>query len=264
MYKDKRFRIRPVTDIKKDITSAKMLYGDSVRTIFLADANSIIMRTSQLLEVLNVCYTMFPDLERVTTYGAAKFVLKTKTVKELTELRSAGLKRLHMGLESGDDAVLASIRKGATAEEMIEASNMVKEAKIELSQYVLLGIGGKKNWERHAINTAKVLSVMNPDFIRVRTLILRPGAPLFKDAQQGDFAACTPEQVLKETSVLIENLDVTSQFCSDHVSNYADINGTLPQDKEEMQRKLEKISKRLERDPDFRAWIVDPERCGNL
>lgn len=264
MYKEKRFRIRPVEEIKEDITSAKMFYGDSVRTIFLADGNTIIMKTSQLLEILNFCRAMFPNLQRVTIYGAARFVLKTKTVEELRLLRKAGLSRIHMGLESGDDAVLERIRKGATAQEMIEASNMVKDAGIELSQYVLLGIGGKKDWERHAVNTAKVLNAMNPDFIRVRTLVLRPEAPLFEEAERGDFIPCIPEEVLDETRVLIENLDVTSQFSSDHVSNYANINGKLPEDKEKMLAELEKVRIRVEEEPNFRAYLVDPNRCVNL
>ncbi len=264
MYKGKKFKIRSLEDIKEDITSAKMFYGDNVSTIFLADGNSIIMRTPQLVEILNFCYGIFPNLERVTSYGAAKFVLKTKTVEELAQLRKAGLKRLHMGLESGDDAVLERVLKGASAEQMIEASKMVKEAGIEISQYVLLGIGGRKDWERHAVSTAKVLNAMDPDFIRVRTLVLRPGAPLFEDAENGEFLLCTPEEVLDETKLLIENLEVTSQFCSDHVSNYANVNGKLPEEKEKMLNNLENARKRIGSDPDFRAWLVDPNRCLNL
>lgn len=264
MYKDKRFRIRSLEDIKEDITSAKMLYGDLVRTIFLADGNSIVMKTSQLMDVLNFCYGMFPNLDRVTSYGAAKFVLKTKDVDELIRLRKAGLLRIHMGLESGDDEILKKIQKGSTAQEMIEASNMVKEAGIELSQYVLLGIGGKKDSKKHAFSTANVLNAMNPDFIRVRTLILRPKAPLYEDSLKGEFIQCTPQEVLNETKEIISNLDVTSQFCSDHVSNYANINGKLPQDKKRMISELEKIIERVDADLDFRARLLDPNRCINL
>jgi len=264
MYKDKKFRIRALEDIKEDITFAKMLYGDSVRTIFFADGNSIIMRTSQLMEILDFCYAMFPNLQRVTSYGAAKFVRRTKTVDELIQLKNAGLTRIHMGLESGDDEVLARIQKGATASEMIEASNMVKEAKIEISQYVLLGIAGRKDYKRHAVNTAKVLSAMDPDFIRVRTLVLRPKAPLYHDALNGVFVPCTPEEILDETSLLIENLNATSFFCSDHVSNYANINSRLPDDRKRMLDELKKVKKRMQEDPDFRAWLENPNRCLNL
>ena len=207
---------------------------------------------------------MFPNLERVTTYGSAKFVLRTKTVDELKQLRKAGLKRLHMGLESGDDAVLERVCKGASTDQMVEASNMVKEAGIELSQYVLLGLGGKSDWERHAVNTAKVLNSMDPDFIRVRTLIVKEDAPLFEDVKCGEFEPCGPEELLEETRILLENLEVTSQFCSDHVSNLANLNGKLPDEQEKMLTDLEKARKRLEDDPEFRAWLTDPMRCINL
>jgi radical SAM superfamily enzyme YgiQ (UPF0313 family) len=264
MYKEKKFKIRPVSEIKEDITAAKMLYGDCVRTIFFADGNTIIMKTPQLIEILNFCYAMFPNLERVTSYGAAKFVLGTKSIDQLKLLGEAGLKRIHMGLETGDDEILDKIQKGTTSEQMIAASLMIKEAGISLSQYVLLGIGGKDGWERHAKNTAKVLSEMDPDFIRARTLILRPDAPLYEDMKNGKFAPCTPEEVLDETKILIENLNVTSQFTSDHVSNYANVNGKLPEDANRMLAHLKDVRKRLDTDPDFKAWLTDPRRCLNL
>jgi radical SAM superfamily enzyme YgiQ (UPF0313 family) len=253
-----------VDDIKEDIISAKMLYGDSVRTIFFADGNSIIMKTPQIMEVLDFCYAMFPNLERVTSYGAAKFVLGTKTIEELKELAKAGLTRIHMGLESGDDEILSRILKGSTASEMIEASKMIKEAGIELSQYVLLGIAGKNDWEKHAMNTAQVLSKTNPDFIRARTLILRPPAPLFTAEKKGEFIPSSPEDVLDETRVIIENLNVTSQFASDHVSNYANINGKLPQERDTMLSEVKKVREKLDCDPHFKAWLSDPTRCANL
>jgi radical SAM superfamily enzyme YgiQ (UPF0313 family) len=264
MYKEKRFRIRSIENIKEDITSAKMLYGDSVKTIFLADGNSIIMRNSQLLEVLNFCYGMFPHLERVTSYGATKFILKTKSVDDLIQLRKAGLSRIHMGLESGDDEILRRINKGASSQEMIEASSMVKQAEMELSQYVLLGIGGSEDYQRHAVNTARVLNAMNPDFIRLRTLILRPEAPLFEDEQKGEFLSCSPEEVLEETRILIRNLDAESWLLSDHVSNYANINGKLPRDRQRMLDELDNVIKRAQEDPEFLASLSHPNRCFNL
>jgi radical SAM superfamily enzyme YgiQ (UPF0313 family) len=264
MYKDKKFRIRSVEDIKEDITSAKLFYGDSVRTIFLADGNSIIMKTPQLQEVLEFCYSMFTHLERITSYGAARILLRTKSVEELEQLRKSGLKRIHMGLESGDDEILMRIKKGATSEEMIAASKMIKEAKMELSQYVLLGIGGKNDWERHAKNTARVLNDMNPDFIRVRTLVLREEAPLYEDSQNGDFIPSSPSEVLDEIRVLLENLQVSSQFASDHVSNYANIYGELPDDKDRMLEELAQVRQRFDLDSKFREQLMNPLRCHNL
>jgi radical SAM superfamily enzyme YgiQ (UPF0313 family) len=264
MYKDKKFKIRPLENIKEDITAAKVFFGDSVRTIFLADGNSIVMRTSHLVEVLNFCYGMFPNLERVTSYGAARFILKTKSVDDLKELKRAGLKRIHMGLESGDEEILNRIQKGSTPKEMIEASLMIKEAGIELSQYVLLGIGGGDLWERHAKNTACILNEMDPDFIRLRTLIIREEAPLYSDYENGDFTQSTPNEVLLETSTILENLNVHSHLLSDHVSNYANIEGKLPDDKTSMLEEIDRILKRIESDSDFAERLNDPARCLNL
>jgi radical SAM superfamily enzyme YgiQ (UPF0313 family) len=264
MYKDKKFRIKPLEDIKEDITSARMFYGDGVRTIFLADGNSIIMRTSQLVEILNLFHAMFPKLERVTSYGAAKFILKTKTMEELRELRHAGLSRIHMGLESGDGNILKLIDKGSTPEEMIKASLMVKEAGIELSQYVLLGLGGKDGWESHALKTASALNEMDPDFIRLRTLILRKEAPMYNDYLKGDFAVSSPSDILYETKMILENLEVDSHFLSDHVSNYANINGRLPADKDRMLSEIDGVISNLQDNPNLLGELMDPARCTRL
>ncbi len=264
MYKGKRFKIRLVEDIKEDILSAKTLYGDYVRTIFLADGNSIIMRTPQLLEIVNFCYAMFPNLDRITSYGAAKFINKTKSLEELRELRKAGLSRIHMGLESGDDETLKRIKKGSTAEEMIRASRMVMEAGMELSQYVLLGIGGSEHWREHALATAKVLNEMDPDFIRLRTLILKEGAPLWDAHKAGEFKPCSVEEVLEETSLILENLDVSSMFCSDHVSNYIMLDGKLPEDKEMLLKRLDAFYNELKNDPKLKAQLTDYDRCKYL
>jgi radical SAM superfamily enzyme YgiQ (UPF0313 family) len=264
MYKGKKFKIRKVEDIKEDITSARIVYGENVRSIFLADGNSIFMKTARLVEILEFCYAMFPNIERVTCYGSAKFILRSKTVEDLKLLRNAGLKRLHMGLESGDENVLEFMNKGADAEQMIKASKMVMNAGIELSQYVLLGLGGKQHWNDHAVNTARVLNKMDPDFIRVRTLVVKNEAPLAEDVINGEFEPCTPDLILEETRILIENLDVTSTFTSDHISNLANVNGKLPEDQENMLKVLENTKLRLENDPEFRAWVTDPLRCLNL
>jgi radical SAM superfamily enzyme len=147
---------------------------------------------------------------------------------------------------------------------MIAASLIIKEAGIELSQYVLLGIAGGDGSIRHAEETAKVLNVMDPDFIRLRTLVLRPGAPLYDDWQAGDFTQSTPGQVLYETKTILKNLDVHSQFLSDHVSNYANINGKLPKDKKRMLAELDRTLKQLKDDSEFAAKLADPNRCAYL
>jgi radical SAM superfamily enzyme YgiQ (UPF0313 family) len=129
--------------------------------------------------------------------------------------------------------------KGATPEEMIAAGKKAKEAGFEYSLYVLLGIGGEEKWEQHARGTAEVLNQVNPHFIRVRTFIPQPNSPLYEAMARGDFTSPSPETILKETKLLLEKLNVTSQFLSDHISNLLPLHGRLPEDKEKMIQMIE-------------------------
>ncbi len=233
MYKGTAFRIRPVQDIKEDLRTAREYYGDTVETIFLPDGNTVLMKTEQLLEILACARELFPRLKRVTSYGSARFI-NLKPAEDLRLLREAGLSRIHSGMESGDDTVLARVQKGATAAEIIEAGKKVKAAGMELSEYVLIGIGGRERSSEHAAASAAVLNAIDPDFIRLRTYIPIPGTPLYDDYRQGRFGLLSPHGALRETALLIENLDVASQLYSDHNSNYAYVNGRLPGDKPAM------------------------------
>ncbi|MBT4512104.1 MAG: radical SAM protein [Chloroflexi bacterium] len=262
-----KLELRSVNEIKHDILAMKTLadettdwaekngYGDrvgevalsngllwltneGVKTAFIGDSDSLIMKAADLVEVITFLYEAFPSLERVTSYARAKTVLR-KTPFELKQLNDAGLTRLHLGLETGDDELLTFIDKGATAEEMIEGGKRVKEAGISLSEYVILGIGGQARWKEHAEGTARVLNATDPDFIRVRTLIVFPGTPLQQAVDRGEFNQLSSEEVLREERLLIELLDVNSEFVSDHVSNYVSINGKLPENKREMLSQLD-------------------------
>ena len=233
MYKDKRFRIRPVAEIKEDLDQAKIAYGDQVDTIFFPDGNTILMKTPDLAEIITYAYEVFPSLQRVTMYGSTKFIL-LKTAQDLQQLKACGLNRIHSGMESGDDIVLARICKGATAQQTVEAGLKVKEAGIELSEYIIIGIGGRERSVEHAKNSARVLNEINPDFIRLRTFIPFPGTPIYDDFQQGRFQLLTPHEALRETRLFIEELNVTSKLYSDHNSNYAYVNGRLPAAKNKM------------------------------
>ena len=142
LYKKKKFRIRPVSEIKEDLVMAREAYSSEVRSIFFPDGNSIVMKTKDLVEIFELCYQLFPHLERVTIYGSARFLAR-KSLEELKALAAAGLSRIHSGMESGDDEVLLKIQKGATAQQIIDAGLRVKEAGIELSEYLLIGIGGR-------------------------------------------------------------------------------------------------------------------------
>ena len=187
-------------------------------TAFLQDANSLIMRTHELVEVLRYLKKTFPSLERITSYARSK-TLAQKTLEELKEIREAGLLRLHVGLESGDDEVLKYVNKGVTSEEHVLAGRKTMEAGFELSLYWMPGLGGKAMSEQHARNTARVLDEINPDFIRSRRFIPLKNTPLLKEWEEGKFQLLSPHEELKEIRLMVENLDVTGRLCFDHSAN---------------------------------------------
>jgi len=241
MYKDKKFRIRTVADIRQDLNSACEYYGENVQSLFLPDGNTILMKTAELIEILNYARQLFPRLSRITMYGSAQF-LNLKSLEELTALHAAGLNRIHSGMESGDDVTLQRICKGSTAEQIVAAGRKVIQAGMELSEYVLIGIGGQERTREHAIESARVLNAINPDFIRLRTLIPMPGTPLFESYQKGEFRLLGPHQALEETRLFIDTLTVdATQLFSDHHSNYAWIHGRLSKEKAQMVDKIEKL-----------------------
>ena len=239
MYKGSRFKIRSVEDIKEDLEMARDHYGPGVKSVFFADGNTIIMKTRDLAEIFSYTRQVFPGLERITLYGSARFLL-LKSLKEFITLKEAGLKRIHSGLESGDDEVLAFLKKGVTAAQAIEAGRRVMGAGIELSEYYIVGAGGKDLTRQHAVNSGKTLTAINPDFIRLRTMMPARRAPLYEMFKEGSFVLLRPHQALRETRLLLENLEgVDSWFLSDHVSNYWPVNGKLPGDREKMLKDLD-------------------------
>jgi radical SAM superfamily enzyme YgiQ (UPF0313 family) len=244
MYKGMKFEIRNIEEILGDIESARELYGDKVRTIFIGDSNSLVVKTEMLVKILNALFSSFPHIERVTSYARAKTIAK-KPLEDLVKIGQAGLTRLHVGLETGDRELLKEIEKGATPEEMIEAGRKAKEAGFEYSLYVLLGIGGEEKWVQHAQGTAEVLNQIDPHFIRVRTFIPQPNFQLNEAMVEGRFQPTSPETILKETKLLLEKLQVTSTFLSDHISNLLPLHGKLPEDKEKMIQVIEDALKEL-------------------
>ena len=270
MYKGSRLELRAVEEVKQDIITAKMIadeilewawkigYGDHVgmvarangilwlndglvKNIFIGDSNSIIMKTEDFAQIISFLYQTFPHLERVTSYARAKTLVK-KRPDELKTLREAGLSRLHVGLETGDDELLEYVKKGATAEEMIIGGRKAIAAGFELSEYVMPGLGGKERWEQHAGETARVLNEINPHFIRLRTLALAPNTPLYEKNQRGEFTLQSLEELIIEVRTLIQNLEVTSQLvASDFASNFylPQVDGKLPEDKDRMLRALD-------------------------
>ncbi|MBI2866588.1 MAG: radical SAM protein [Chloroflexi bacterium] len=254
MYKGSPFQFRPVEEVLEDIRtlhqSADALKGwaeeeglsieevalangvlwlreGGVKTAFIGDSDSLVMPVDDLARVVVALYEAFPTLGRVTSYARAHTVLHRKP-EELRRLREVGLSRLHLGLESGDSEVLRRAQKGVIPEQATEAGLRVKAAGMSLSEYVIIGLGGRKLSAQHVQGTLGVLNAVDPDFIRVRTLMLEPGAPLYREWQQGQFSPLEVPALLAEERDLVAGLEVTSQFVSDHYSNLVNLDGLLP------------------------------------
>ncbi|NPV73644.1 MAG: radical SAM protein [Pelotomaculum sp.] len=205
------------------------------RTVFFQDANSLAMKTADLLEVLKYLKECLPSVERVTSYARSDTLLR-KSVDELAELGRAGLSRIHVGMESGCDEVLEFVNKGVTARQHVDAGRMVKEAGISLTEYVLLGLGGRRWSRKHYLDTAAVLNAVNPDFIRLRTLAVVEGTPLFQKVLNGQFEEQSEEDLIAGERLMIEHLNgIQSSLISDHSTNLLEeINGRLPEAKPSM------------------------------
>jgi radical SAM superfamily enzyme YgiQ (UPF0313 family) len=263
LYTSIPFERRPLEEIFEDIEAARELYHDETRSVFIGDSNSILIKTEELVQILDALHKAFPNIERITSYARAKTICK-KLPKDLKRLREAGLTRLHVGLETGDAELLGVIHKGATPEEMIEAGLRAKEAGFEYSLYVLLGIGGEERWEQHAQGTAAVLNRIDPHFIRVRTVIPQPGSRLYDAIKAGTFKKASHETILKEQQRLIENLDVTSTYLSDHLSNYIPVNGKLPEDKQRMLDVIDNALSAIHDDETLRIRFLKKDSLSSL
>jgi radical SAM superfamily enzyme YgiQ (UPF0313 family) len=263
MYKQEKFALRSVDEIKADIDamaalcrdlrslSVKLGYGGEVcqaaalalidqkpalndhqgvamlyhwllsgaRTAFLQDANSLIMKTNDLVEVLRHSRTTFPSLQRVTSYARSKTLMQ-KSDEDLAAIRAAGLDRLHVGLESGDDEVLKSVKKGVSGDVHIKGGRKALAAGFQLSEYWMPGLGGKSRWEQHARNTARVLNAIDPHYIRSRPFHPLPGTPLWTDVENAAFELLSPREQLLELKLMMEEVDLNSRVCFDHAGNY--------------------------------------------
>ncbi len=228
MYKDRSFRVRPHQEVVEDLDRALELYGPhGVRTLFLADGNSAVLSTRKLVAIGEAAHQRFPALERITLYGSAQYLVK-KSQADWRRIAQAGITRIHSGLESGDAVTLAEIDKGVTPEEAVDAYRHVKGAGIELSAYLMVGVAGIERWRQHALGSARVLSEAPPDFVRLRTFIPAVGTAWHQRWREGRLTLLSPYQALAETRLLIENLSGPTRLLSDHVSNFLNLQGRLP------------------------------------
>jgi len=270
-YKDTKFSLRPVEEVIHDIDVAREMkdhiteaahsygYGGNVQmaaasllsqavgdpclrsvalflyaggeSAFLQDSNTLIMRTPDLIKVLNHLYESFPTLKRVTSYSRSHTAAH-KSVEELKEIRQAGLVRIHSGLETGYDELLQYMQKGTSSEQQIAAGQKLNEAGFSLCEYVMPGLGGRAMAEGHVRETSRVLNEIDPEFIRLRSLHVSPTMPLWERVRDGSFALQSEDDVVREIRGMLERIHVASQLKSDHILNLLmEIEGQLPEDK---------------------------------
>jgi len=244
MYKDKKFRIRKIDDILEDLNSAREYYK-SIKRIFLADGDALILKTDDLLIILQHIKNIFPECERIGIYATPKDILN-KSLNELKDLKDNGLGIMYMGIESGNEHILKKINKGVDRSTMIKAGKKVKESGIKLSVTLISGLGGKDYIKEHAIDSAKVINEINPDYVGLLTLMIEEDTELYNDYREDNFELLSPEEVMIETKLFIENLNVKNcVFRSNHSSNYISLKGTLNDDK---YRLLNEIDEALKED----------------
>jgi radical SAM superfamily enzyme YgiQ (UPF0313 family) len=234
MYKDKKYRVRGISEILEDIRMARDYYGD-VEKVFLCDGDAIAIDTATLLRIIDTLYSTFPSLRHVGSYVGPQSTL-AKTPEELRTLRRAGLTKAYIGVETGDDELLRKIKKGVGYDEMLLAGRRLVEADINLSVMVLLGLAGPGEASvRHALATAKICNEMKPQYLAALTVTPVPQTALFRQMQRGEFQLLDPFETLVEMKQIFENISMDNlKFVGTHASNYLPITGTLQKDKSRM------------------------------
>lgn len=241
MYKESRFRIRPLAEIDGIIERGAAAYP-YVRRVFIADGDALVLKTEDLLNIIKKCYDLFPRLTRVGAY-ATPADIDRKTPEELAALHEAGLGILYTGIESGDDAVLTRVHKGTTAELTVRAGQKALAAGFKLSAMILLGLGGQERTHEHALHTAEVVSAINPTMLSALSLIIPEFVPLYNEVLDGTFTPLTARGFIRELDELLRHTEMTEPciFRSNHVSNLYPVGGTLPKDKDAMLQALEQM-----------------------
>ena len=243
MYRGVKFEKLSDDQIMRQIAMAYSTDAEGVRRVFLADGDALVLPTERLLNILAVLKKYFPNLERVSSYAAPRDIL-AKSVEELTELRQAGLALLYYGMESGDAQTLKDIRKGVNDKQSIEAGKRVIAAGMKLSIMIILGIAGKEGSTRHALATAHAINEIKPTMLSALSLMLYRGSELKEQFERGEFHPLTPAQLMEELKLIMEHVDLPESehmiFRSNHVSNYIRLAATLPRDKEQLLKDIDK------------------------
>ena len=238
MYRDKHFFVRPVEDVLEDFAWCRQRYTH-IKRIFLADGDALMASTADLMRILDYIKKEIPECERVACYASPKSIC-LKSDEELLMLRNANLRMMYMGLESGDNDILRRMRKGCSAEQMVQAVQRIRAAGIKISVTAISGLGGKENWQSHAKATGEALSAMKADYVALLTLLIEPGTDVADWVTDGSLTLLDPQEILEETHELLLHTDSEgSVFRMNHASNYLSLRGTLNRDKEAMLQKLQ-------------------------
>lgn len=238
MFKDKRFRVRHIDEVLEDLEMARRTYA-RVDKIFLCDGDALCLSNEKLMVILDRVRKLFPECRRVAVYGTAQDINR-KSDAELKELLDAGMKMIYMGAESGSQKVLDAIHKDVTVEEQIEAVKKAEKAGVLTSVTFISGLAGLEAWEEHAVCTGKMITEMNASYVSLLTLMLDPAAPIMREIESGRMTLLSPEQVIGETYLMLENAEPKKScvFRSNHASNYISLRGNLPEDRERMLAQL--------------------------
>jgi radical SAM superfamily enzyme YgiQ (UPF0313 family) len=241
MYRDKEFRERPLEELLREVEMARAHLGAGVRKVFVADGDALYMPLTTWLPLLEALRQSFPKLERVSAYAMATNVL-AKRADELAQLRRAGLSRLYLGPESGDDVVLRRIAKGSDAASHVQAAELLRAAGIEQSVIFLLGAGGRERSDEHARASAELATAMDPEFLAALTLSIRPGTPLWTQYERGQFELPDTGTLMRELRCFVaEAAPSDALFRSNHISNRLVVGGRLPADRERMLQEIDRV-----------------------
>lgn len=241
MYRQVRFKVRSWMEVEKEIIQTALIHP-FLRRVFLADGNALVLGTAKLLNIIDTLHRHFPKLSRVTCYATPGDILK-KSPQELALLKQAGLRMIYMGIESGDDEVLAAVNKGVTSGSIITAGQKVLQAGMKLSTMVILGLGGREKSKGHAANTAQVISLISPTMLNFLTLTLYDGTPLEEEARKGSFQPLNPLETLFELKEILEQVSVVRPCIlrSDHLSNLLPLAGILPKNQKDLLQDVESL-----------------------